>query len=973
MKRLIQFIVITLLGLILSRGVHALPFSAGHQHSAISTQPSALSHQHSAISHQNSTLSNTKQDPTVSRRQQEAEPTKHYLLLEAGKQYYDAGKYSDAARVLQQAAQAYQATGDILNQAQALRLLSLVTQQLGEWDKAQAAIESSLSLLETVSRGSERVLAQVLNTQGRLQLVQGNAEAALNTWQNAEALYAKANDRVGVLGSQINQAQAMQSLGLYRRAKKLLTQVRQTLLAQPDSPLKAIGLHNLGNVFRQAGDLEESKQTLTESWTVAQRIQSSQSESQGWLSLGNTERALATRAKESNNNKAFQQYIQDAITHYQQAAATTTSPITQIQAQLNQLSLLIETDQDKSAQALLPQIQTLLTKLPSSRASVYAHVNFAQSLITIRNGELRCSERAATGLTLAKRPRYANGHATRTQITKPIPTPITNSQDIAQQLNTAIEQAQTLEDKRAESYALGTLGNCFEQTNDWSNAITFTKSALLIAQGINAADIAYQWQWQMGRILNAQAEKATTTTHGNTEAVNDLIQDAIDLWSRSAIAYYTQASNTLTNLRSDLVTLNPDIQFSFREQVEPVYRQLVDLLLRSPQPSNDNLKQARQVIEALQLAEIDNFFRDACAKPEKVNIDNLDPTAAVIYPIILKDGLAVIFKFPEPDNLRYYIHSNISEAQVDKAVKNFRNVLRRRSTSISKVKKESQQIYDWLIRPFEEELDSHPEGDQSPIKNLVFVLDGSLRNVPVAALYDGKQYLIERYAVAVTPGLQLVDPKPLPRQQLTALIAGATNAPSFKKEGLGPIDNVAFELTKIGEQVNRSQKLENQEFIKENLQNQLTAASFNVVHIATHGQFSSNPEQTFILDWDERIKVKDLDNLLRMSDPSGTTPIELLLLSACQTATGDKRAALGLAGIAIRAGARSTLATLWQVNDASTAEFMNQFYQQLNNPQLTKAEALRNAQLAFLKKTYPSTDYHRPHIWAPFILVGNWL
>ncbi|NEP25007.1 CHAT domain-containing protein [Moorena sp. SIO3I6] len=934
MKRLIQFIVITLLGLMLSRGLHALPFYAGHQHSAIS-------HQHSAISHQTSTLSNSKQEETVSITQEEARPTNHYMLLEAGKQYYDAGKYSDAARVLQQAAQAYQATGDILNQAQALRLLSLVTQQLGEWDQAQAAIDSSLSLLETVSRGGEGVLAKVLNTQGRLQLVQGNAEAALNTWQNAEALYAKANDRVGVLGSQINQAQAMQSLGLYRRAKKLLTQVRQTLLAQPDSPLKAIGLHNLGNVFRQAGDLKQSKQTLTKSWTVAQRIKSPESQSQVLLSLGNTERALATRAKDLNNNKAFQQHIQEAITHYQQAAATTTSPITQIQAQLNQLSLLIETDQEKSVQALLPQIQTLLTKLPSSRASVYAHVNFAQSLIKIRNRKLR------------------------TQITKPIPTPIPNSQDIAQLLNTAIEQAKTLEDKRAESYALGTLGNWFEQTKDSSNAITFTKSALLIAQGINAPDIAYQWQWQMGRILKAEAEQATKTRNGDSEAVSDLIQNAI--------AYYTQASNTLTNLRSDLVTLNPDIQFSFREQVEPVYRELVDLLLGSPQPSKDNLKQAREAIEALQLAEIDNFFRDACAKPEKVNIDNLDPTAAVIYPIILKDGLAVILKLPEPDNLRYYIHHNISEAQVDEAVKKFRNFLRRRSTSISKVKKESQQIYDWLIRPFEEELESNPEADQSPIKTLVFVLDGSLRNVPVAALYDGKQYLIERYAVAVTPGLQLVDPKPLPRQQLTALIAGATNAPSFKKEGLGPIDNVGFELTKIGEQVNRSQKLENQEFIKENLQNQLTAASFNVVHIATHGQFSSNPEQTFILDWDERIKVKDLDNLLRMSDSSGTTPIELLLLSACQTATGDKRAALGLAGIAIRAGARSTLATLWQVNDASTAEFMNQFYQQLNNSQLTKAEALRNAQLAFLKKKYPSTDYHRPHIWAPFILVGNWL
>ncbi|NER86854.1 MULTISPECIES: CHAT domain-containing protein [unclassified Moorena] len=945
MKRLIQFILMTLLGLILSHGVHALPFSAGHQPSVISTQSLAISHQHSAISNQPSALSNSEQNATVSRTQQEAGSTKHYLLLETGKQYYDAGQYADAARVLQQAAQAYQATGDILNQAQALRLLSLVTQQLGEWDQAQAAIDSSLSLLETVSRGGEGVLAKVLNTQGRLQLVQGNAEAALNTWQNAEALYAQANDRVGVLGSQINQAQGMQSLGLYRRAKKLLTQVRQTLLAQPDSPLKAIGLHNLGNVFRQAGDLEQSKQTLTESWKVAQRIQSPESQSQALLSLGNTERALATRAKDTNNHKASKQHIQEAITHYQQAAATTTSPITKIQAQLNQLSLLIETDQEKSVQALLPQIQTLLTKLPSSRASVYAHVNFAQSLILIRNRKLR------------------------TQFTKPITTQIPNFPDIAQQLNTAIEQAKTLEDKRAESYALGTLGNWFEQTKDWSNAITFTKSALLIAQGINAPDIAYQWQWQMGRLLKAKAEQATTTSNGDTEAVTKLIDHAI--------AYYTQASNTLTNLRSDLVALNPDIQFSFREQVEPVYRELVDLLLRSPEPSNDNLKKARKVIEALQLAEIDNFFRDACAKPEKVNIDNVDPRAAVIYPIILKDGLAVILKLPKQNDLVYSFHQNISDDQVDEAVKKFQEIITKPTGANHTIKKELPQIYDLLIRPFEEELETNRDRDQSPIKTLVFILDGSLRNIPVAALYDREKdkYLIERYAVAVTPGLQLVDPKPLPRQQLTALIAGATNAPSFKKEGLGPIDNVAFELTKIGEQVNRSQKLQNQEFIKENLQNQLTAASFNVVHIATHGQFSSNPEQTFILDWDERIKVKDLDNLLRMSDPSGTTPIELLLLSACQTATGDKRAALGLAGIAIRAGARSTLATLWQVNDASTAEFMNQFYQQLNNPQLTKAEALRNAQIEFLKmeEEDPNKDYTLPYHWAPFILVGNWL
>ncbi|OLT61400.1 CHAT domain-containing protein [Moorena bouillonii] len=936
MKRLIQFILMTLLGLILSRGLQALP-SAADQHLAIS-------HQHLAISHQTSSLNNSDQNATVSKTQQQAGSTKPYLLLKKGKDYYDAGEYSKAAGKLQQAAQAYQATGDILNQVQALCLLSLANQQLGKLDQAQAAIDSSLSLLETVSRGGEGVWAQALNTKGRLQLLQGNAEAALETWQNAEVRYAKANDSLGVLGSQINQAQAMQSLGLYGRANTLLTEVKETLLAQQDCSVKAIGLYNLGNVLRQAGNLEESKQTLetlTESCTVEQGIQSQESQSQALLSLGNTEGALAKRAKDRNNDKEFQEHIQEAITYYQQAAATTTSPITKIQAELNHLSLLIETDQGKSAQGLLPQIQTLLTKLPLSRASVYAQVNFAESLSKMRNGELRTQ----------------------------IPRQIRNSQYIVQLLSTAIQQGQTLEDKRAESYGLGILGHYFEQTKDWLNAITFTNSALVIAQEIHAPDIAYQWQWQMGRLLKAKAEQATTTSNGDTDEVTKLIDHAI--------AHYTKASDTLTNLRSNLVALNPDIQFSFREQVEPVYRELVDLLLRSPQPSNDNIKQARDAIEALQLAEIDNFFRDACAKPEKVNIDDVDPKAAVIYPIILKNRLSVILKLPKQDDLLYVSHDSLSEDEVDQAVEKFRTFLITPDTPISKVKKESQQIYDWLIKPFESQLESNPSGEQSPIKTLVFVLDGSLRNIPVAALYDGNQYLIERYAVAVTPSLELVDPKPLLRQQLRVLLAGATNAPSFKKEGLGQIDNVALELKNIGEQVNRSQKLENQEFIKENLQNQLTAVPFNVVHIATHGQFSSNPEQTFILDWDERIKVKDLDNLLRVSDPSGTTPIELLLLSACQTATGDKRAALGLAGIAIRAGARSTLATLWQVNDGSTAEFMNQFYQQLNNPQLTKAEALGNAQLAFIKKNIKAKNnhdkYHRPYHWAPFILVGNWL
>ncbi|MGH2412470.1 MAG: CHAT domain-containing protein, partial [Microcystaceae cyanobacterium] len=458
-------------------------------------------------------------------------------LVQVGKKYYDAGQFSEAAQVLQQAAQADQAAADGLKQAQALSWMSLAQQKLGHWQEAQAAIDASLSLLESVSRDdqSDRVRAQVLNAQGHLQLAKGKAEAALETWQKAEVRYAQADDIAGVLGSQINQVQALQSLGLYRRAQKLLAQIEQQLEQSTDSPLKATGLNNLGNIRRRDGELEQSKSILSQSLSVAQRLRLPQAESQAWLSLGNTERSQAKRAEDLNNAAQAKQYNQEALNNYQQAATIATVPITKIQAQLNQLSLLIETDQLTSIPALLPQISEALNQLPASRASVYAHVNFAQSLMKLERE----------------------------------PEIIQNSQIIAQLLGNAIQQAETLEDQQAKSYALGTLGQLSEKTKNWSDAQKYTLAALYIAQEINAPDLTYQWQWQMGRLLQAESESTTHSQDANAEA----------------IAYYTQSLRILKDLRSDLVALNPDIQFSFRESVEPVYRQLVDLLLRAEQPS----------------------------------------------------------------------------------------------------------------------------------------------------------------------------------------------------------------------------------------------------------------------------------------------------------------------------------------------------------------------------------------------------
>ncbi len=886
MKRLLRLILLTILGLIFSLGI-AVVFPVIAQN-----PPNKI---------------------------QQSQPQPVLTLVQSGKKYYDAGQFSTAAQFLQQAAQIYQASGDIARQAQTLSLMSLVEQKLGHWQEAKTAIDTSLNLLEKLPSDKElnRIHAQVWNSFGHWQLAQGQTEAAVLSWEKADKFYIQSGDRVTIIGSQMNQAVALQALGLYRRAEKLLTQVEQQLYQQPDSPLKVTGLLNLGNIRRFDGDLEKSEEILTQSLTIAQKLRLPEAESTVLLNLGNTELAIAQRAEELKDAQRSEQYSQKALDFYQKAIEIATLPTTKIQAQLNYFSVIVETQQVRLTAPLIEEITTSINQLPASRVSIYARVNFAKSLLRMPG----------------------------------------TSKQIIQILETAIEQAKSLADPRAKSYTLGTLGAVYEQAGDFANAKKNTQSALAIAQGINAPDISYQWQWQMGRLL--QAENATP----------------------QAITYYTGAFKNISDLRSDLVALNPEVQFSFRESVEPVYRQLVDLLLRSPTvdthvrsalPNRDYLIQARKVMEALQLAELDNFFGDVCAKPQQVNIDQLDSHAAVIYPIILPNRLEVIVKLPGSDNLRHYANMNISESQIDAAVTQLQKSLKRRSTSLQQLKTESKQFYDWLIKPFASELETTKTRSQSQIKTLIFVLDGSLRNLPMAVLHDGQRYLVERYAVSVTPTLQLLEPKPLQREAVSVLIAGATDAPSFKKERLSAIDNVAVELEGIKANTQQNQTLENQEFIKKNLQAKINKTPFNIVHLATHGKFSSNPEQTYILDWNERINVKDLDKLLHLNYQRTTKPIELLILSACETATGDKRAALGLAGVAIRAGARTTLASLWQINDASTSEFMVKFYQELNRKQITKAEALRNTQIAFLKES-THRDYNRPYHWGAFILVGNWL
>lgn len=621
----------------------------------------------------------------------------------------------------------------------------------------------------------------------------------------------------------------------------------------PDSLIKATGLRSLGMVWQAIGELDDAQNVLNQSLAIAQTLNSPADISAAFLNLGNVARSLGDRDA--------------AINYYHNAAKTATAPLNQLEAQLNQFKLLIHQQQFNQAQGLFATIKRNLSQLSPSRYAIYAQVNWAESLIELLDNPERYSPELIT------------------------------SQDIAQLLAKTIAQAKALNDIRAESLALGTLGKLYQTNQQGLESQRLLQQALFFSQTINARDISYQWQWQLTKIYQQT---------GDLNAAITANQDAFDL---------------LQSIRGDLVAMNPDVRFSFQEQIEPIYRNLVRLLLQSSSP--DNLKQARNVIESLQLAELENYFRASClnAKAEQIDtvIEDSDTQTAVIYPIILPDRIAVILSLPGQPLETY--STKLPQAEIEQTVNQLRQSMNiaysnRKRLAIS------QTIYDWLIRPVETQF------NQQDIKTLVFVLDGVLRNVPMAALHDGQQYLIEKYSIALTPGLQLLEPRSLTQLQLRSLTGGL----SEPRLGFSALPAVEDEIEQVSTNI-PSNVLFNQAFTSTALENKINTLPVSVVHLATHGQFSSNPEDTFILTWDKRFNANTLSQLLKGRNQDNFPPIELLVLSACQTANGDQRAALGLAGLAVRSGTRSTIGTLWSVKDQSTAQAMIQLYNNLTQPE----------------------------------------
>jgi len=509
-----------------------------------------------------------------------------------------------------------------------------------------------------------------------------------------------------------------------------------------------------------------------------------------------------------------------------------------------------------------------------------------------------------------------------------------------QALHDAARTADRLGDLRGSSFAWGHLGKLYENERRYTEALGVTQQAILMGQQASAPEALYRWHWQAGRLLKGLGRS----------------KEAIDSYRRAIVA--------VQSIRPEVSAMTAEEQAgaSFREAVGAVYFELADLLLQGtdrdvdPQHREAILREARDTVELFKVAELQDYFQDDCvqaAKSQARGLEQVSKTAAVIYPIMLQDRLEILVSLPS-GMVRKTVP--VGAETLTEEIRAFRTFLEKRSTR--QYLAHAKTLYGWLIQPIE------PLWAGAGIDTLVIVPDGALRTIPLAALHDGKEFLIKKYAVATTPGVTLTDPRPLDRKSIKLLSVGITEA----VQDFPALPHVSRELETI-HQLYGGTSLLNKQFMMSRVQEELKAHPYSVMHIASHGQFQSDSNETFLLAYDGKMTMDRLEEyvgMLRFREE----PLALITLSACETAAGDDRAALGLAGVAIKAGARSALASLWFLDDQASSQLVTEFYRQLHDDSVAStAMALQRAQIKFLD----NPEYSHPAYWAAFLLLNNWL
>ncbi len=522
-------------------------------------------------------------------------------------------------------------------------------------------------------------------------------------------------------------------------------------------------------------------------------------------------------------------------------------------------------------------------------------------------------------------------------------------------LSRALKLAETQDDSRAKSYAMGHLGELYVAMGRTTDARILFQSAIFFGAYSDSPELLARWYWRVGQLLRSE--------HNTTQAE----------------AMYRKAIEQLSTIQSALVFGYRGNHRLFQEEVRTIYVELAAILINrlstvTQEPQRQRLlRDVREVMEQFKTVELKHYFLyDDCVTERQQNnadreLDDLiRPGSAVLYPIVFDKRIVLLLS--HANGVIKKFETQVRRGELEDTVKEFYKLLRKEEEDddLTRTKLYGDELYKWLFKDIEEDMVTRG------VERLVVVPDGILRTIPFSALFDRDkgEYLVERYAITVTPGLRLTNPEQFSFDDYRVLLSGMTTNTQIPEKNLyytalSYVKNELVDIAKIYN-INISEILKDKTFKKDIVRQRLETKSYAAVSFATHTYIASDPTESSLVAYESEITLDDLEELLRIGYHRNQA-LDLLVLSACDTAVGDERAALGLAGISVKTGVNSVVASLWPVDDKSTAELITQFFKNLKSSK-PKAEALREAQESVLN----TRDYRHPYHWAPFVLIGNW-
>ena len=892
-------------------------------------------------------------------------------LLEQGIAKRQLSDYRNAVKLDLKALTICREIKDVNCQSRAFIGLGNSYDSLGDYQKAIDFFQESLAIAKQV--GDLNIEGIAFNNIGNAYNSLGQYRKSIDFYLQSYAVFKQMGNLSGEGRLLNNIGGAYRSIGQYQKSIELHQRSLVIFKQMEDFIGEGDSLGNLGNAYYSLGQYQKSIDFYQKSFAIFMQIGDLKAKGASLGNLGNAYYSLG-------------QY-QKSIDFHQQslAIAKQIDSLDSVMKSLNNLgNVYYDLGQHQKAIDLYQQSLAIARQ------------------IGIRNGE----EESLNNL--------GNVYHNLGQYQKAI--------DLYQQ---SLAIAKQIGNRNGEGNSSNNLGVAFKDSNQTALAIIFYKQAVNIYETIRK-DI---------RLLPTELQNSYKETISKSyRNLADLLlqqnrvleaQRVLDLLKVQELDEFLRGVRGNTNTQRGIENLPPE------QQINQGYQKLIDQAiaigkelteLRSIKPKertiaqdqriaqldtqetelvkeftkfidSDEVKTLLKKLEAIAFNQQDLLGRLSEFNALQDNLRNLQQDAVLLYPLILENRLELVLVTPYSPPIRRTV--NVTSKELNQTIVDFRSALQNPRTDATKP---AQKLYDWLIKPIEKDLNT------ANTKTIIYAPDGQLRYIPLAALHNGKQWLTQRYRINNITAASLTDLNTKPQRELSVLAGAYTTSGKKYNFAIGDeqfnfagLPYAEMEVSKLAETISETTQLRDDGFSFKITKPKMD--DYAIVHFATHAAFlKGQPEKSFILFGNgDRISLIDI----KKGAFGSLTNVDLFVLLACETGVGGNFGTgaeiLGFGYLMQTAGARAALASLWKVNDSGTQALMNTFYATLANNTVTKAEALRQAQIALITGNYKTVAGSRgqmvaieqrirqglpndvannlshPYYWASFILIGNGL